>query len=46
MGSKSSWDRFRKYLCTVPSLGLSLDVSRMSFDDDFLRSMEPAIERA
>jgi glucose-6-phosphate isomerase len=40
------WQRYQQHLCTVPSLGLTLDVSRMKFGDDFLATMEPAMQRA
>jgi glucose-6-phosphate isomerase len=40
------WDRYKKYLCTCPSIGLMLDISRMGFGDDYLDRMEPAIQRA
>ncbi len=40
------WQRYRKYLVKTPSVGLSLDVSRMSFDDAWLKSMEPAMQAA
>src|SRR3954471_1557216 len=40
------WQRFQKYLSTIPSLGLSLDVSRMHFDEGFLAQMEPAMQKA
>lgn len=31
--------RYRKYLCICRDIGLSLDVSRMNFDEDFLEKM-------
>ncbi len=40
------WQRFQQHLCQVPSLGLTLDVSRMRFDDGFLDRMAAPIERA
>jgi len=41
-----SWERFQKYFTEFPSIGLSVDLSRMGFDDDFFRSMEPRIRSA
>lgn len=38
--------RYRKFLCKVPGLNLSLDISRMSFDNALLRKMEPGIQKA
>ena len=40
------WKRYEQYLCTAPSLGLSLDISRMKFGDDFLPSLEPRLQAA
>ncbi len=40
------WERFKKYYREYPSLGLALDISRMSFSDDFLPGMEPHFEKA
>jgi glucose-6-phosphate isomerase len=46
MDAQDLWNRYRQYLCRVDSLDLALDVSRMHFDEGFLASMEPAIQRA
>ena len=46
MTPQTLWQRYQQHLCTVPSLGLSLDVSRMKFGDGFLAEMEPAMQRA
>jgi glucose-6-phosphate isomerase len=40
------WERFRQHLCSVPALGLTLDVSRMRFKDGFLAGMAEPLERA
>ena len=40
------WTRFQHYSCRVPSIGLSLDVSRIKFADGFLDTMKPAMTRA
>ena len=40
------WNRYQQYLCDCPSIGLSLDISRMRFSADFLTVMEPAIQNA
>ncbi|HZT81991.1 MAG TPA: glucose-6-phosphate isomerase [Gemmataceae bacterium] len=40
------WKRYQHYLCSVPSLGLTLDVSRMAFDEGYLARMAPAMEAA
>lgn len=40
------WARFQKYYSDFPSLGLSVDLSRMNFSDDFFHKMEPRIQKA
>ena len=46
MDTQDLWKRYRQYLCRVDSLELALDISRMHFDEAFLASMEPAVQRA
>ena len=41
-----TWDRFKSLYYTNAKLGLSVDISRMPFPDDFLASMEPKIAKA
>lgn len=41
-----TWERFKSYYCSCPEIGLSLDISRLNFPDDFLQAMEPAMQRA
>ena len=40
------WQRYRQYLCSVPSIGLTLDISRMRFGDGYFAEMQPMIERS
>ncbi len=40
------WNRYQKYLCNCPEIGLSLDISRMKFSDSFFAEMEPALQGA
>lgn len=40
------WQRLQKYTSHIPALGLSLDVSRMTFDESFLKSMDSAMQQA
>jgi glucose-6-phosphate isomerase len=42
----SSWNRFKKYYYQNAELGLSLDISRIPFPDDFFASKEAAIQKA
>jgi glucose-6-phosphate isomerase len=46
MTSAALWERYRQHLCTVPSIGISLDISRMRFPDGYFERMEPAMQRA
>jgi glucose-6-phosphate isomerase len=46
MSPTQLWQRYQKYLVTVPSANLSLDVSRMHFDEAFLSQMEPKMQKA
>src|SRR5262245_19082698 len=46
MNAEQLWQRYRNNLCRVPSLGLTLDVSRMRFNDGFLERMAPAMRGA
>ena len=46
MSPTELWQRYQKYLVTVPSLNVSLDVSRMHFDEAFLSQMEPKMQKA
>jgi glucose-6-phosphate isomerase len=46
MSTPALWKRFRQHLCQVPALGLTLDVSRMRFEDGFLDRMAAPMERS
>jgi glucose-6-phosphate isomerase len=46
MDHRSLWERYKKYLCQCPSIGLTLDISRMNFADAFFSRMEPEIQKA
>ncbi|HUO11011.1 MAG TPA: glucose-6-phosphate isomerase [Phycisphaerae bacterium] len=40
------WARYKQFLCTCPSIGLSLDISRMNFPDDFFDKMKAPMQKA
>ncbi len=40
------WDRYRQYLCVCRDIELSLDISRMTFDEDYFDSMRERISKA
>src|SRR5688572_14792804 len=46
MSALDLWKRHRQYICRVPAIGLTLDVSRMRFDDAFLERIAPAMQHA
>ena len=46
MYTAAMWRRFQQHLCQVPALGLTLDVSRMRFEDGFLDRMAAPLQRA
>jgi glucose-6-phosphate isomerase len=46
MSTRELWQRYQKYLCTAPSLDLTLDVSRMTFGDGYLERMADAMTAA
>jgi glucose-6-phosphate isomerase len=46
MNTPGLWKRFQQHLCQVPALGLTLDISRMRFEDGFLEWMAAPVQRA
>jgi glucose-6-phosphate isomerase len=44
--SETPWQRFRRCLCKVPSVGLTLDVSNFRFDERSVSRLGPAMEQA
>jgi glucose-6-phosphate isomerase len=46
MNARDLWNRYKSQLCIVPSVGLSLDISRMQFDDQFFTRMAPVLGNA
>jgi glucose-6-phosphate isomerase len=44
--SHDLWERYRKHLCHCESIGLTLDISGMCFDDAWLADMAPAMQKA
>jgi glucose-6-phosphate isomerase len=46
MSTSILWKRYQDYLCRIPALGLTLDVSRMRFENGLLDRMSPAMQRA
>ncbi len=46
MPATDLWTRYKKYLCRVDAVSLTLDVSRMAFDDAFLAQMAGPMDKA
>jgi glucose-6-phosphate isomerase len=46
MSAMELWKRHQEFRCQIPALGLTLDVSRMRFDEAFLSRMEPVMQGA
>ncbi|MCA9257039.1 MAG: glucose-6-phosphate isomerase, partial [Phycisphaerales bacterium] len=46
MNKAELWKRYRSHLCVCESIDLTLDISRMSFDDGFFDSMAPSMATA
>lgn len=46
MNADELWLRFQKYLISDERTGISLDISRMRFGDDYLDRMEGAAQKA
>ena len=46
MNPRDLWKRHVRYLCDAPSIGLTLDISRMSFDDAYFDSMAEPMTKA
>src|SRR5678815_1202403 len=46
MQAEQLWKRFQKYYSHHAPIGLSLDISRMNFPEEFLRSMQPRMDKA
>jgi glucose-6-phosphate isomerase len=40
------WDRYQKYILRNEPTGISLDVSRMRFDEEYLETMEEPVRKA
>ncbi len=46
MSSAISWQRYQQFLSEIPAVGLTLDASRIRFDDPFLAKMKPLVGQA
>ncbi len=46
MSERQLWERYKQYLCAVPSVGLTLDVSRMKFPEGFFEAQRGPLQKA
>ncbi len=46
MTTRELWQRYQDWLYYHQDLDLSLDISRVRFPDDFVRSLEPTFAQA
>ncbi len=46
MDGQTLWKRYQDNLCKCPGLGISLDISRITFGPNFFNEMKPAIDKA
>lgn len=46
MNSLDLWNRYRQYLCVCPSVGITVDISRMKFSDNFFADMADKMQSA
>ncbi|KJR40512.1 glucose-6-phosphate isomerase [Candidatus Magnetoovum chiemensis] len=46
MDKKELWERYKKYLYHNEEIGLTLDISRIHFNDEFLARMEALMQKA
>ena len=46
MNSLELWERYKRHLCVCDSIGLTLDVSRMKFPDDYFARMAGPMAKA
>ncbi|HCR36913.1 MAG TPA: glucose-6-phosphate isomerase, partial [Opitutae bacterium] len=42
----NTWKRFKEYFLHLDDMGISLDISRVHFEDDFFTKMEPTMQSA
>jgi glucose-6-phosphate isomerase len=46
MNPTQLWQRYQRHLCAAPSLGISIDISRIRFGDGFFATMQPRLAAA
>src|SRR3954453_5401846 len=46
MASSSLWQRFQRHFLRYEDIGVSIDISRMKFPDDFFDRLKPNIQKA
>ncbi len=46
MDNRQLWEQYKKNLCVCPSIGLTLDTSRVNIADEYYLRMEPEMQKA
>ncbi len=46
LSNRDLWQRYQKYVCVCPKIGLTLDISRMNFSDGYIKEMTPRMQAA
>ncbi len=46
MNNSALWNRYKSNLCSSPEIGLSLDISRMNFNDNYFSNLEAQIQKS
>ena len=46
MSARNNWEHFNKFYFDFPSIGLSIDLSKMNFPAGFFETMEPRMQKA
>ncbi len=46
MNARALWDRYQRFLCEAPTIGLTLDISRVPFTDEDLKPLEASMRDA
>jgi len=43
---EQNWERFKKFYCEFPAVGLSVDLSRTRMESRFVEEMQPKLQKA
>src|SRR3954452_24405262 len=46
MSARNNWEHFKNFYFEFPSIGLAVDLSKMTFPAGFFETMEPRVQKA